>query len=139
MDVNGSRSSPTVTRTRFGCLGNSFVPAPQPTASGTKPGGGGPNEDTKARSSAAPVGVTCEYVHAQYQRSNMPFDIDFCTHQLARRRKVAGAGTGSLPCEVHTVPAPNGIGDAKTVSTPSRCKASTEPTVSTMLSTAPTS
>ena len=77
---------------------------------------------------AAPVGVTSstetlrEYIGAP-RRSSM----------------TAGAGIGSRPCSVLTIPMPVGTADANTRSTFNDASASAVPTMSTIESTAPTS
>mmetsp|Transcript_7654 Transcript_7654/g.15911 ORF Transcript_7654/g.15911 Transcript_7654/m.15911 type:complete len:288 (-) Transcript_7654:241-1104(-) len=55
------------------------------------------------------------------------------------RRRVAGAGTGSNPWSVRTYPRPRGSGEALMLPTPRWYSAEHVPTVSTILSTAPTS
>src|ERR1039457_1407970 len=55
------------------------------------------------------------------------------------RRAVAGAGTGSTPCSVRTVPEPTLIGEQTTVSMSRRSRATAAPTISAMESAAPTS
>lgn len=54
---NESSRLPMTTRTIFGCNVKSFVPAPQPTSSGTN-GGGWPYEMANDFTRLMPVGVT---------------------------------------------------------------------------------
>ena len=52
---------------------------------------------------------------------------------------VAGAGSGSRPCSVWTLPSPRATGLEVTRSTPSRSTPMAAPVTSTIASTAPTS
>jgi hypothetical protein len=52
---------------------------------------------------------------------------------------VAGAGTGSMPCSVFTVPLPTLSGEQTTVSTSKESNATHAPTISAIESDAPTS
>ena len=80
------------------------------------------------RSSAAPVGVTRSIgAPAAY------------TGASPSSASVAGAGTGSVPCAHFTVPLPTFRGEAIQRSTPSASHPAAAQTMSTIVSTAPTS
>ena len=96
---------PTSTRRRFG-TGSSRVPAPQPIRSSVI-AGRRPGVPSVVRI-AAPVGVT----------SSVATPLSY-TGNPRKSSPVAGAGTGSRPCAVSTLPPPIGSGDTCTRSTPS--------------------
>ncbi len=80
------------------------------------------------RNNAAPVGVT--------RSIGGPGGIH---RRIAQQRQVAGAGTGSVPCSHFTVPLPTFSGEAIQRSTPSASHPAAAHTISTIVSTAPTS
>ncbi len=90
--------------------------------------GSTPNERASVAATAAPVGVASSiagpraYTGASFKSS-----------------AVAGAGTGSMPCSVFTVPLPTLIGEQMMLSISSRSNARQAPTISAMESAAPTS
>src|SRR6185295_14019227 len=119
-------SSPTMRRRTLGRPGVSFVPAPYPTPSGRRVGSG-PYPVACAVTRRAPVGV-----------SSSPRPLPY-TGTPDTSCKVAGGGTGYTPCAIFTVPEPTLRGEARKRSTSSQPRPITEPTTSTIESTAPTS
>ncbi len=107
------------------------MPAPQPSAA-TAPAGAGPKSSAKKASSAAPVGVVSS------PRSGPPSG----TAEVGTPRSsavTAGAGTGSTPCAVSTVPLPSAGGAATTRSGRRWCTRATALIRSTAVSMPPSS
>ncbi|MCZ7582759.1 MAG: hypothetical protein M5R36_05160 [Deltaproteobacteria bacterium] len=94
----------------------------------TIPSGKAPNDVASAATSAAAVGVTSSPSRS-VPRTGRPFKSD----------NVAGAGSGSVPCAHSTKPFPVGSGETRTASAPSAWMPAQTPTMSMMLSSAPTS
>ena len=74
--------------------------------------GSGPNESAMVRRIAAPVGVTVS-------KATWAGTVGIPRSSS----RVAGAGNGSRPCAVSTVPSPRATGEAVTRSMRSRCSA----------------
>ncbi len=91
-------------------------------------GGIGPKPSASPPSSAAPVGVV----------SSAPSAVPW-TGTSFSSSTTAGAGTGSTPCAVVTVPLPRATGLAKTELMSSVSSARQVPTTSTRASRPPTS
>ena len=113
---------PTTTWVRLGSSSSSRVPAPKPLVT-TRMGGRGPNPPASADSRAAPVGVVSSTGMSRPQ-VGMP----------SSSATTAGAGLGSMPWAVRTIPMPVATGLDSTSSTPRTSRAAMVPTTSTMVS-----
>ena len=91
-------------------------------------GGVAVNSRTTAVRIAAPVGVVSSVLMVD-GASGTPF----------RSSAVPGVGTGMIPCAHFTVPLPVGTGELVNASTSSMSSPTAAPTISAMLSSAPTS
>ena len=76
---------------------------------------------------------------AQSQLEEIQNDAMQEAYDQAAAQIQSGAGTGSLPCAHSTVPPPSSTGDETTSSIPSNSRATAQPTMSMIESTAPTS
>ena len=111
----------------MGRPGTSRPPAPYPLPV-TRIAGTGPYRQPAARSSAAPVGVTVS------PAVGVPV-----TCAPSSNATVAGAGAGKWPCRISITPDPSASGADQTAVTRSACSAAATPTVSTIVSTPPSS
>ena len=120
-------SSPTNSRSTFGCPCGSRPPAPTPITD-VVISGCEPNPVAWAVRRAAPVGV-----HSSC--STGPPTVGTPRSRLA----TAGAGTGSEPCAACTRPPPRAIVETTSRSSPRWARPAETPTMSAMASRAPTS
>jgi hypothetical protein len=111
----------------LGRSGSRRVPPPCPIFIGVNEGSS-QNSSTIAARIPAPVGVTSSLSSPEGT-----------TGSPSSKNIVAGAGTGIRPCWLQVKPLPSGIGVAVTRVTPSASSPTATATMSTMLSTAPTS
>lgn len=124
-----SSGLPITRRQTFARSGGSALPAPTPIAV-TVIAGTGPNARPSATATATPVGVAC---------SRAPWPPAAMAPESRSSSSTAGTGTGSVPWAVCAVPPPSVIGPQAISVTPSAAKPATVPTMSAMLSRAPTS
>ena len=111
----------------LGCSMKSRVPAPWPMRS-IVIAGLAVYELTTAVRIAAPVGVV-----------SSAFTTELASGTPLSSSAVPGVGTGMMPCAHFTVPLPAATGELVNDSTPSRSRPTAAPTMSAMLSRAPTS
>ena len=122
-----SARRPMTTWVQLGRSCISPAPPPNPDAA-TVISGMGPKPLDSAASRAAPVGVVSS------METSRPYE-----GMPSSSRRVAGAGLGSRPCALRTMPMPVATEEAHTSSTPRTSSAAAVPTTSMMASCPPTS